>query len=80
MGLTAIAMRHEARRWGLEPMHLTSREEPAAQEALFVFSIQQNHLHDDILALTQQGIDIVVSRPIGRGNRIPCLSQSFELI
>jgi hypothetical protein len=75
-----VSMRHALGRDGLNARHFSSREQAAAQEALLVLAIQQDHPHDDILALPEQGADFGATGPFDGRYGLPNLPQSFEFI
>src|SRR5262245_25262013 len=59
------------------------RDEAAAEEALFVFTVQEDHAHDEVLDLADEELHFRLGGPFGGAERLPVeavLPEVFERV
>jgi hypothetical protein len=54
------------------------RHEAAAEEALFIFAIEEDDPHDQVLDLADEELDLGLSAPFGWGEPLPVLAVLAE--
>jgi len=69
--LAAIQSRDKIGPLAVGRWQVARRDEAAAQQALLVFAVEQDDLHDQILVLAQQHANARVTRPFVHGKPLP---------
>src|SRR5260221_5884646 len=76
----AVEVGHEMGALTVRGGQLASRDQPAAQQTLFILAVQHDDLHDQILVLPQQGGDLRVQCSFGGIQALPVEAMRAQTI
>src|SRR5437762_13542952 len=69
--VTTVKIRNEMGRLPARRRHFPSWDQSATQQALFIFAIEQNDAHDEVLHLPDEKLGFGLGRPLGGWKTLP---------